>query len=201
MASNLNVALWLSGCMPRWTKGQLSVFTQRTGSNLRINLKNCQAGIVTAFTIVDPARFALLAILARSSSSGASSSPTIMRCMMLVDLCRPAGRDSKLLAELGPVIDTGDACIEPSMLHLRSICGDLRCSLVEGSPSSVITRIVLFGPPGADSVFPKAFSSRLSRRTSTLLLKYSSRQSSSLIPFPSGSGGTARFRSLSWTTL
>lgn len=45
------------------------------------------------------------------------------------------------------------------------------------------------------------FISSLSRRTSTLALKYSSKQSSSLMPLPSGSGGTARFNSLSYTTL
>ena len=45
------------------------------------------------------------------------------------------------------------------------------------------------------------FSSRLSLKTSTLALKYSSRQSSNLTAFPSVSGGTPRFNSLSYTTL
>ncbi len=169
-----------------------------------MSLKNCQAGIVTALTT--EARFLVLwKRLAASDSVGFPSSSKTTRWMMLSvrdRFGRLAGCEA-LPWELGVVV------------HLRSKCGGSGSgsSSVSGAVFSCFSLsdlVVFFGVIGVSVVIgeettlgrsPAVFSSILSLNTSTLALKYSSRQSSSLTPFPSVSDGTPRFNSLSYTTL
>lgn len=190
--------------------------------DLRISRKNCHAGIVTAFTTVAPFRFAFCSKLAASESVGFPSSSRTIRWIMLVDLVRADGRvTSGLEAEavdggestlvhrrcrgVMSTLSNDSFSVSASAFASASPAPSLARSLgpalvlpapaswpvSSGSGTSVTILIVLFGVRTGLSC--PAFSSMPSRETSTLVLKYSSRQSSSLTPFPSGSAGTARF--------
>ena len=153
--------------------------------------------MVTAFTTVEPVRLARCSrLLVSASAEGPPEcfSFTTIRCMMLVDLVRELDG-----AKSGLDTEVGECMMPPCVVHLRCNCAFSSSARGVSSPSSGTIRIVLSGLSMGLSI--DFFSSRLSRRTSTLLLKYASMQSSSFIPFPSVSDGIGRLRHLSWTTL
>lgn len=178
------------------------------GWNVRIRRKNCQAGIVTAFTTMEA--FLCICVDAETSVSPVARPLSSIRtlCIMVLERCRPAAGDAEPsdsptsavcdnVARLGDarareVSSFGVAAPEDALLsssETKRMVGfrEVGDSVTTGLSSPSTTG---FGESGGSVVEP--LSSRLSLRTSTWALKYSSRQSSSLTPLPSGSGGTAK---------
>ncbi len=146
--------------------------------NLRIRLKNCQAGIITSFRRV-PRRCLSYGLAFSSPKLDVPSSLATKRSWMMLGARGLALRGRK-----------GDDTVgEEGNESVSTVSTWKACAFVESSDSVERVELTVV---------------RLSRcrLTSILLLKYVSKQSSSVVTFPSwGSGGIATSRSLSLINL